>query len=125
MLDRGDIVIMPWNNTKWSKDSSEESRYHVYDVDFQANPAAISDQKTQPVSTMGGEYVMKSTSGEETPAAPAAPAAPVAPTKTTQATTTTPSTHMFSSDRLSDRSQSQAMSYLNRSHLQTILGKTE
>ena len=116
MLDKGEIVIMPWNDNKWSKDSTEESRYHVYDVDFQANPAAISEQKTQSTDSKDGEYVMQSTSEDKTS---------TAPTQSTTQSTTPTSSKMFSSDRLSDRSQSQAMSYLNRSHLQSILESNE
>jgi len=128
MLDKGEIVIMPWNDTKWSKDSTEESRYHVYDVDFQANPAAISEQKTQGVDTKSGEYDMKSTSGDVSSTAPTTSTASTSGPSTASASQspTPSSTQMFSGDRLSDRSQSQAMSYLNRSHLQTILdSKTE
>ena len=42
-------------------------------------------------------------------------------TASTSQAPTASTSQVFSSDRLSDRSQSQAMAYLNRSHLQTIL----
>lgn len=38
-LKAGDIVISPWNNTRWSVSSKVKSKYHLHGVDIGANKA--------------------------------------------------------------------------------------
>jgi hypothetical protein len=43
MLEDGEIVIGPWNENRWSRESKEESRYHMYGANI--HPEMKSEEK--------------------------------------------------------------------------------